>query len=711
MSQIQVQENDRQSKWSASAAQEVFNYDFPITAESELTVTKKAISDGAVTNPSILSSTINASGGTVTIAACADGDLITIQSNIPVERSSNYLTYVVPTDLNYDFNKITKMVQELRRDIGVSLSLPPQTGSGVSSELPEPLADSVIGWDSGGTALEYTLLSAIANPDVVSQVDAEAGTATDERIWTAERVKQAILALETGEPDQTGAEIKALYEAEANAFTDALFTKLAGIESSATADQTAGEILTAIKTVDGAGSGLDADLLDGLSSLAFVKEDGSVPLSANWDVGEFDILSKRIIAGGGDDTFPVTADVGLISENLGKPGQLYLKDLEVTKTFGSSDTDGTLLESNDGVFTVYGMSYTGTKSSALLSVDQAAGDVTIAGTLNTHTIPAGTDTLVGKATTDTLTNKTLVAPILGTPTSGTLTNCTGYPASSVPIVDSGTLFTATDVEGALAENRTAIDALEAVGATNDQTAGEILTAIKTVDGAASGLDADLLDGLEGAVFPLLDGTRDFTGKVSIDNTTASSTAPLLEVISRGTNQDCAIYMQGVNTNPFLTIGLDASEDEFAASLGTILGTGTRLFAFDLATKELTIQNDLIAAGGILIGEEARYDAQFALALTGAVSWNVATNPYAKITAPTGAITLTLTTNSLGSRPSLVFTQHATVAQTLTVAVSGGTFAWEGGTAPDLTTLSSVFDMSFHCYDGTNVIGYWGKVGA
>jgi hypothetical protein len=34
-----------------------------------------------------------------------------------------------------------------------------------------------------------------ANPDVVSQVEAEAGTATTERIWTAERVKQAIVAL------------------------------------------------------------------------------------------------------------------------------------------------------------------------------------------------------------------------------------------------------------------------------------------------------------------------------------------------------------------------------------------------------------------------------------------------------------------------------------------------------------------------------------
>ena len=41
-----------------------------------------------------------------------------------------------------------------------------------------------------------------------------------------------------------GAKVKTLYEAETNAFTDAQFTKLAGIETSATADQTGAEIKT-----------------------------------------------------------------------------------------------------------------------------------------------------------------------------------------------------------------------------------------------------------------------------------------------------------------------------------------------------------------------------------------------------------------------------------------------------------------------------------
>jgi hypothetical protein len=75
--------------------------------------------------------------------------------------------------------------------------------------------------------------------------------------------------------DQTAGEIKTLYESNSNtnAFTDTLLSKLNGIESGATGNQTASEILTAIKTVDGSGSGLDADLLDGLHASSFLLRD------------------------------------------------------------------------------------------------------------------------------------------------------------------------------------------------------------------------------------------------------------------------------------------------------------------------------------------------------------------------------------------------------------------------------------------------------
>jgi hypothetical protein len=51
----------------------------------------------------------------------------------------------------------------------------------------------------------------------------------------------------------------------------------------------------------------------------------------------------------------------------------------------------------------------------------------------------------------------------------------------------------------LSSDKSKLDAIEA-GATADQTPSEILTAIKTVDGAGSALDGDLLDGQQGSFY-------------------------------------------------------------------------------------------------------------------------------------------------------------------------------------------------------------------
>jgi hypothetical protein len=80
-----------------------------------------------------------------------------------------------------------------------------------------------------------------------------------------------------GGSSMTDAEVRAAVEAatDSNVFTDADHSKLNGIEASATADQTAAQILTAIKTVDGSGSGLDADTVDGKHTSALLISDST----------------------------------------------------------------------------------------------------------------------------------------------------------------------------------------------------------------------------------------------------------------------------------------------------------------------------------------------------------------------------------------------------------------------------------------------------
>jgi len=79
----------------------------------------------------------------------------------------------------------------------------------------------------------------------------------------------------------TNAAISEASGSAAGVMSVAHHNKLDGIEASATADQTAAEILTAIKTVDGSGSGLDADTVDGISSGSFLRSDAADSFSGS----------------------------------------------------------------------------------------------------------------------------------------------------------------------------------------------------------------------------------------------------------------------------------------------------------------------------------------------------------------------------------------------------------------------------------------------
>ena len=278
-----------------------------------------------------------------------------------------------------------------------------------------------------------------------------------------------------------------------NNFTTTLKNKLDGIESGATADQSASEILTAIKTVDGASSGLDADLLDG--------QHGSYYLNYN--------------------NFSNTPTIPTNNNQL---------------TNGAGYITSTL--TNEQVQDIVGAMVSGNTESGI-SVVYQDGDGTLDFTVS------GTNL----SKTTTTTSNTILS---STGNNVTLNEATGSAAG---------LMSTT--------HHNKLDGIES-GATADQTASEILTLLKTVDGAGSGLDADSLDGLT---------QGDFIRANADDNVTAHTEWQDAKEVRLGNGADMKLYHNaGANY-------IDCSQDLLIRH-----GTETMIRANDDGDVELYYNN-------------------------------------------------------------------------------------------------------------------------
>lgn len=127
--------------------------------------------------------------------------------------------------------------------------------------------------DVQSASTSRTNLGVAIGSDVQAFSSVLAGTTAS--YTTAEETKLAGIEA-SATADQTAAEIKTAYEsnADTNAFTDADHTKLDGIEASATADQSAAEIKTAYESNADTNAFTDADhtKLDGIEASADVTD-------------------------------------------------------------------------------------------------------------------------------------------------------------------------------------------------------------------------------------------------------------------------------------------------------------------------------------------------------------------------------------------------------------------------------------------------------
>ena len=279
------------------------------------------------------------------------------------------------------------------------------------------------------------------------------------------------------------------------------------VENGATADQSAAEIRALVESASDSNVFTDADhsKLNGIASGATnVTNTNQLTNGAGFITATLTNEQVQDIVG------------GMVSGNT---------ESGITVTY--QDSDGTL---DFSVASQTDQNFTTTLKNKLDGIASGATNVT-----NTNQLTNGAGFI-----TATLTNEQ-VQDIVGGMVSGN--------------TESGITVTYQDGDGTLDfsvasqtdnnftnADHSKLDGIES-GATADQTASEILTLIKTVDGSGSGLDADTLDGVSSGSFARSDAEDTITGKFEF---TSSGSYPL----KINGSDDSKILLKG-SSNPLI----------------------------------------------------------------------------------------------------------------------------------------------------------------
>jgi hypothetical protein len=121
-----------------------------------------------------------AASGTVTlVTALAVGETLTIVRDVPATQEADYVANgPFPAESHEQaLDKLTMLVQQNVEELDRTLRLPATT-SGVSTELPRPVAGQLIGWDGAGTGLTGVDRTTLATVVAYGSANADVFTGT-----------------------------------------------------------------------------------------------------------------------------------------------------------------------------------------------------------------------------------------------------------------------------------------------------------------------------------------------------------------------------------------------------------------------------------------------------------------------------------------------------------------------------------------------------
>ena len=413
-----------------------------------------------------------------------------------------------------------------------------------------------------------------------------------------------------------------------------------------TGDQSAAQILTAIKTVDGAGSGLDADLLDGQSSAYYATTTNSMRVQA------------RVVSDTNHADFRVPGSYGFNNTPTNGPGEDYSAMLVATNVdtglqivggynndqlhfrgwagYGSTyypwrkiwhdNNDGTgsgldadLLDGQHGSYY-----YAASNPNGYTNDQTAAEILTAIKTVDGAGSGLDADLLDGYGSSASAGNNTVVRRSSGGYIFANYFNTTPNTVSSgitQICVESGN--DGYIRHGSAAGVRTFLNVEN--GATADQSASEILTAVKTVDGSGSGLDADLLDGQHGSYYYAASNPNGYTN----DQTASEILTAIKTVDGSGSGLD-ADLLDGISSADFIRRGTADNSSSLGIEMDGVsqrtkyrvwtdtqygIGMGSGYTFGSISDYAMTFQMDNNSSRGFWWGDTAHSNGQGAMSLS------------------------------------------------------------------------------------------------